>query len=208
MIIEHIDSLNKINLSPKSRKFEVKTCQKNKCHLIRESGRGAAGREHNFDCKIFLKRIAREEEYKRATTTEGFRDSAALNGNLWDDAWLDLEAIKKQYPIIDDEIISRLVFRHYKHVGKDAAKKVVYITDDDEPLPGKMQMETGCYTLIVRYKGLKMIKGEKVEKGDTWMEDISCDSDYMIDVMPRVGEVSCCIVRCSAESMLLGCPAD
>ena len=69
-------------------------------------------------------------------------------------------------------------------------------------------MEMGGYTLMVQYKGPKMKKGEKVEKSDTQMENISCDSDYMIDIMPRVEEVSCCIVRCSVESMLLGRPAD
>ena len=87
------------------------------------------------------------------------------------------DVIKEQYPGIDDEIIPRLVFCHYKHVGKDATKKAVYITDDDEPLPGKVQMETGGYTLMVRYKGLKMADGKKVEKGNTRMENMSCESD-------------------------------
>ena len=109
------------------------------------------------------------------------------------------EAIKEQYPIINDEIISRLVFCHYKHIGKDATKKAVYITDDDELLPGKVQMETGGYTLMVRYKGLKMKKGKKAKKGDSRMEDVSCDSDYMMDVMPKVGRVSCCAVRPAAD---------
>ena len=66
--------------------------------------------------------------------------------------------------------------------------------DDDGPLPGKVQMERGGYTLMIGYEGLKTKKEKKVEKGDTRMEDISCDLDYMMDVMPRVGEVSCCIV--------------
>ena len=74
-----------------------------------------------------------------------------------------------------------------------------YITDDVELLPRKVQMETGGYTLMVRYKRLKMKDGRKVDKGDTWMEGISCDSDYMMDVMPRVGKVSCCVVRLAAD---------
>ena len=80
-------------------------------------------------------------------------------------------------------------------MGKDATKKAINITDDNELLPGKVQMETGGYTLMVRYKGLKMKDGKKVEKGDTRMGDISCNSDYMMDVMARVGKVSCCVVR-------------
>ena len=47
---------------------------------------------------------------------------------------------------------------------------------------------------MIGYEGLKTKKEKKAEKGDTRMEDISCDLDYMMDVMPRVGEVSCCIV--------------
>ena len=117
--------------------------------------------EHDFDSKIFHKKISREEEYKRATTTERFCNSAALNGHLWGGGWLNLitssmalgdfkDAIQEQYPVIDNEIISCLVFRHYKHVGsKDVTKKAVYITDDNEPLPGKVQMETGGYKLMV-----------------------------------------------------------
>ena len=109
------------------------------------------------------------------------------------------EAIKKQYPLIDDEIISYLVFCHYKHKGKDTMKKAVYITDNDEPLPGKVQMETGDYTLMVRYKGLKMKNGKKAEEGDTRMEDISFESDYMMSVMLRDGKVSSILLRRLAD---------
>ena len=83
--------------------------------------------EHDFDGKIFHKRVAREEEYRRPTTTERFCDSTALNGHLRGGGWLDLltslmtlgdfkDAIQEQYPVIDDGIIPRLVFCHYKHV--------------------------------------------------------------------------------------------
>lgn len=105
------------------------------------------------------------------------------------------DTFKQQHPVIDDDIFSRLVFRHYKLVEKDTKKTAMYIMVDDESLPGKVQMEVGDYTLIARYKGLKMKDGKKVEKGDTRMEDINCDSDYMLYVMSRVGKVSvdCCI---------------
>ena len=45
---------------------------------------------------------------------------------------------------------------------------------------------------------------KKVEKGETQMEDISCNSDYMTDVMPRAGKVSCCVVRPAADDAPLG----
>ena len=78
-------------------------------------------------------------------------------------------------------------------------KKAVYITDNDEPLPGKVQMETGDYTLMVRYKGLKMKNGKKAEEGDTRMEDISFESDYMMSVMLRDGKVSSILLRRLAD---------
>ena len=59
------------------------------------------------------------------------------------------KVIKEQYPVIKDEVISRLVFRHYKYVDKDASKKAMYITDDSKPLPGKVQMRTEGYKLMV-----------------------------------------------------------
>ena len=81
---------------------------------------------------FYLERIASEEECKRVTTTERFCDRAVLvlNSHLRGGGWIDLltssmslrdfkDAIKEQYPVIDDEIISRLVFCHYKHVCKD-----------------------------------------------------------------------------------------
>ena len=98
-----------------------------------------------------LGRNARKEKYKRATTTKRFCDSAALNGHLRGGGWQDLlinsmnledfkEVIKEQYPVIDDGIISCLVFCCYKHIGKDAMKKAVYIRGGDGSLPGKVQI--------------------------------------------------------------------
>ena len=53
--------------------------------------------------------------------------------------------------------------------------------------------------MMIGYEGLKTKKEKKAEKGDTRMEDISCDLDYMMDVMPRVGKVRCCAVGPAAD---------
>ena len=48
-----------------------------------------------------------------------------------------------------------------------------------------------------RYKGIVHFVGKKAENGDTRIENISCDSDYMMDVIPRVGEASVLLRRAS-----------
>ena len=83
---------------------------------------------------------------------------------------------------LDDDIISRLVFRYYV-TGKDGKKKPKYITDEDDILPHADRMR-GRYTLMVRYQG----KTKKCD-GDAITKDVSCNSEYMADVMPKVGKV-------------------
>ena len=87
-----------------------------------------------------------EEEYNCATATKQFFDSAVLNGHLLGGGRRDLltnsmnlgvfkEALKEIYPVIDNDIISHLVFCHYKLVGKDTTKKAMYIATNGDLLP-------------------------------------------------------------------------
>ena len=89
-------------------------------------------------------------------------------------------SISENY-FLDDDIVSRLVFRYYVQAknGKRAPK---YIIDDDEHLPSVDHLQLG-YTLMVRYLGKN-----KKRDGDERMMDVSCDSEYMDDVMPEVGK--------------------
>lgn len=68
-------------------------------------------------------------------------------------------------------------------MGKDGKRKAKYIMNDDDVLPCADRMR-GRYTLMVRYQGKT-----KSSAGDAITKDVSCDSEYMAVVMPKVGKV-------------------
>ena len=71
--------------------------------------------------------------------------------------------------------------------NKEGEHKNEYFDSDNQVLPSKDRVRTGGMTLMVRYLPLKEDEsGNKT--GDERDVDISCDSDYMLRVMPRVGE--------------------
>ena len=79
--------------------------------------------EHNFDGKIFLKRIAKKEKYKQKSHHQNFTDDASLNGILKNGEWKQLvvegdevrlmhlrESIAENY-FLDEETTDNLVNR-------------------------------------------------------------------------------------------------
>ena len=134
--------------------------------------------EHNFDGKIFLKRICKEDTYKKLSDHQNFSDDASLNGQLKDGEWKQLvvgddmklselrDSIALNY-FIDN--VDKLVIR-YSH-GNQAR----YICTTGARIPEADRLDG--YTLMVRNA-----------KGDRRMVDVTCDSDFMKEVMPEVGK--------------------
>ena len=92
------------------------------------------------------------------------------------------DVVASQYDL-DDDIKERLVLRYYVGSREEGNRKPKYIIDNDSELPGEDIMRLDGYNLMVRYNGKK-----QGERGDERVVDVSCDSTYMQDAMPKVGE--------------------
>ena len=131
-------------------------------------------------------------EYKKVTHNQRFTDDGTLNSDLRNGDWLNLLvddmtlgdlrlSISDTY-FLDDDIVSRLVFK-YHIPGKDGKKSTVkYIVAEDECLPSAERLQNR-HTLMVRYLGKT-----KSQDGDKRMVDVSCDYEYIDKVMPQVGQ--------------------
>ena len=133
--------------------------------------------ERDFDGKIFLRRISKEEKYKKKSHHQNFTDDASLNGQLKDGEWKQLvvddddmrltnlrESIVENF-FLDEETTDSLVLRYYSDSSSDKPK-AKYIDQ-----PGALVPPTDCldgYTLMVRNSA-----------GDKRMVGITCDSEFM-----------------------------
>ena len=151
--------------------------------------------EHDFDGKIFIKRVAREEEYKKTVFNQNFTDDATMNGLIKDGEWKhlpngecslgDLKDAVAEHFFLDDDIKERLVIRYRVPGREEGSHKNKYIEDDDDLIPYGDSLDAGDYTLMVKYRGKNARLGIEGEKREV---DVSCDSRFMTEVMPKVGK--------------------
>ena len=149
-----------------------------------------------FNGKIFLDRVAEETEYLKTTCTQRFSDHAGVNWNLRRGEWIDLLTDDDDISLgefkeamagnpnynLDQDVVDRLVFRYSLGPDKNGKPKWAYFADDEDVLWEKERMRA-CQ-LRVRYQGKT-----KEKDGDPRVKDVNCDSDYMKNVMPKVGKV-------------------
>ena len=83
---------------------------------------------------------------------------------------------------LDQDVVDRLVFRYRVGADKDGKPGWAYFANDEDVLWEKERMRA-CQ-LRVRYQGKT-----KNTDGNLRIEDVNCDSDYMNNVMPKVGKV-------------------
>ena len=141
----------------------------------------------NFDGKIFLQRVSKEKVYAQTTCNQNSSDDASANGLLKNGEWKDenlglivngmtlgnlKDALANQYQIGED-ICERIVVR--THVGEK--RKCEYVEKDDALIPTQDTLTIGDYTLMVKNRA-----------GDVQEVDVSCDSEFMEKVMPKVGK--------------------
>jgi hypothetical protein len=89
--------------------------------------------------------------------------------------WGDLkESIADIYDL-DEDTEERLVLQYHLPVGNQGKTQCNYITSDSIRLT-RESIERFQYKLMVRF-----------EKGDERTVDCSCDSDFMLKMMPQVG---------------------
>jgi hypothetical protein len=150
---------------------------------------------HNFDGKIFLKRVAREKVLARGTVNERFVDSVGENERIKRD-WRDVVdasmtaaqmtvTVAKAFDFENQEITKRLVIRyiHYTTGGKvtwkelPKAKSVAGIS-----IRGKGDVTQRPLTVDDLVFQVQWKKGDKV------MEDVNCNSEFMLKHMNTIGK--------------------
>ena len=156
--------------------------------------------EKNFNGMVFLERVAREQAYKKRDHNQNFTDDATANGLLKNGDWIQLvdgddfllhelkDAIAETYNL-DDDIKERLVLRWQGPENSKGKRQAKYIDDDFALVPGPNALAGGGYNLMCRYNGTGSaeVKDGDVE-ADTRVVDVSCDSTFMKEIMPRVGQ--------------------
>ena len=159
--------------------------------------------EHDFNGCIFLKRVAKERRYTRTKTCKRFSSSADINKHLSQDkdGWRivfefyeqnitigDLKNSLKELYNLSSYVEERLTFSFHTHEKKNGIyeEKVVKVSDDDiEILKQKKTENTGIETAVTPEDiNLSLT----MAKGDTLIEDITCNSNFMLDTMPTLGK--------------------
>ena len=142
----------------------------------------------DFDGKLFMKRVLRTESYRQSASNQNFTDDASVNGLIKNGEWLELvtegmslsklrDAVGETYQL-KLNITERLVLRYYIPLSEEGGKtKVKHILKDDASLLTMDLFRLIKYQLMVRY-----------EKGDEREINVTCNSEFMVDTMPEVGQ--------------------
>ena len=98
-----------------------------------------------------------------------------------------IDTIVEAYDL-EDDIADRLEFSHRTYVGLQGQEKIVRYPDDS-PLPTGMRHNVPANVNTTAAVTLEdVILQVRYKAGDEIEEDISCDSEFMLGVMDRVGE--------------------
>jgi len=145
--------------------------------------------EHGFDGRILLEQVSREKTITRATKHKNFTEDVFVNESLKAGGWRQLvtegvyvdemkELVASTYDL-DEYIACRLEFSHTKAPTTPNGKSKTVVLKDNELLEviiaGRNGRTSNDIELFVRN-----------QQGDKIQEDCSCDSSFMLEVMPRI----------------------
>ena len=159
--------------------------------------------EHDFNGCIFLKRVAKERKYTRATTSKRFSSSADINRHLSQDkdGWRivfefygenitigDLKNSLKELYNLSSFVEERLTFSFGTHEKKNGIyeEKVVKVSDDEIEILKQTKIENTGIQTTLNLDDIKLAL--TMSAGDTLIEDITCNSNFMLETMPALGE--------------------
>jgi hypothetical protein len=155
--------------------------------------------DKEFDGKVFLKRVSRDKVAKKLSYHQKFADNYHVNQLIVDGDWLDLcfiddmkpshlfESIMDAYDL-DEEIGTDLILSYCTYpTRRTNTKKTVRVdySDGHKILDRTIRTDAGGearpiimsdFTLHVRRN-----------PGDTYQEDINCDSSFMLSTIHEIG---------------------
>jgi hypothetical protein len=157
--------------------------------------------EHDFDGKIFLKRVSKDEYCKKTSYQQNFSDNYHVNQLLRDGEWMEtcylpdmcprhlFEAIKDTYDLEDDIVYDLVVSYKTYPTANTNTSKVIRIDrkDKDRVLEGRLIRTKAKGT--ARQLTLKDLTLHlRLNRGDTYQKDINCDSEFMLSSIREVGK--------------------
>jgi hypothetical protein len=153
-----------------------------------------ANAEHEFDGKIMIERIAEDKVLRRATYRNQFHFDRHINDEIKSGGWKQLYPddpniltsefigiIANNYDL-EEEVAERLSLRYNTYPRGE--KRTVTLGQNEFLLVREITEENGARRALT-VDDLTLI--QRLEAGTIVQEDINCDSDYMLDVMPRIG---------------------
>ena len=162
---------------------------------------GVVGRpipHRGFDGKIFLERVSKTKYITMCTAHTNFSDDALVNAEIKNGDWRklipalhsNLEEIKilfyDNYDL-EDAVIDRLEFFYVTKIGNKGNVKDVRIEDGDDisslKIRRNFRSNLPSELLLLSDINVKV----RYQVGDEVEEDCSCDSEYMLLAMHRVG---------------------
>ena len=154
--------------------------------------------EKDFDGRIYLERVSRQKTVTRASRNSRFSVDVLVNQALVDGAWKDIvreeencttvldlkEKVSDMYDL-DEYVASRLTFSYHTYVGANRTKKIIDLDDGKrfEEL-GMRTKENGEQVPILLHDIVMQVM---IRSGDVVEEDVSCDSAFMLECIPKVG---------------------
>lgn len=151
--------------------------------------------EHDFDGRVFLKRVSRPKVQGRASRNKSFSVDVLLNEALKDgsESWHllytdgitidELAARVVDNYDLDEYVASRLEFSYVSHTTGGNEKRIVLNGTDS--ISGTRIDSNGDEQLL-ELDDVELFVA--VQQGDVVDEDVSCDSTFMLDVIPKIGE--------------------
>ena len=154
----------------------------------------------DFDGRVYLERVSKKKVITKETTHTRFTDDVIMNADLRQNGWRRLvpdgsaikvadliDSIVEEYDI-DEEVAERLEFSYKTFVGNQGNEKGIRYGDTDS-LPSRTRRNSQDNTVQAIPVTLNDITLQvRNKQGDEIEDDVSCDSEFMLGVMDRVGE--------------------
>ena len=165
---------------------------------------GVMGRpvpHRNFDGKIHQERVSKKRFITKCTAHTNFCDDALINSEIVGGEWRKLinedllvnvsevnQVMYENYDL-EEAIVDRLEFSYKTKIGKSGNDKLVVIQDDGRTLKSckiRKNDDSNIPPINIVIDDIEIKVRQQL--GDEVEEDASCDSNFMLTAMDRVGK--------------------
>ena len=174
----------------RSRRFPIKVM------YLGVVGRPRTVNGRRFNGRIMLERVSRTEEAKKKTKHTRFSTDALVNYEIKSGGWKELYTngmtvedmcafVVDMYDLEEEEA-ARLEFHYERWTGQaNKTKSNIRLKPEDQLIGHTAKRKSG-ETFNVGLDDLHL--GIRLQEGDKTTQDINCDSNYMLEIMPKVGQ--------------------